>query len=218
LAVQNVGYWSNHSGLSVDPPETIKVDKHHLDEKLGVITWPGGKTDRPRGWVIGDRERPLRIGVPKRTSFVEFVTVLSNHTVEGYCIDVFMEALKLVPYELPYIFVPFGDGLSNPHYDDLVQFVTDDVFDGAVGDIAIVTNRTKIVDYTQPYATTGLVIVVPINNSKGSAWVFLRPFTIEMWCVTAAAFVLIAFVIWLLEHRVNDDFRGPLKRQLVTIF
>nr|GEW06371.1 glutamate receptor 3.7 [Tanacetum cinerariifolium] len=92
------------------------------------------------------------------------------------------------------------------------------VFDGAVGDIAIVTNRTKIVDYTQPYATTGLVIVVPINNSKGSAWVFLRPFTIEMWCVTAAAFVLIAFVIWLLEHRVNDDFRGPLKRQLVTIF
>ncbi|GKB82373.1 glutamate receptor 5 [Tanacetum coccineum] len=218
LAVQNVGYWSNHSGLSVDPPETIKVEKRHLDEKLGVITWPGGKTDRPRGWVIGDRERPLRIGVPKRTSFVEFVTELSNHTVEGYCIDVFMEALKLVPYELPYIFVPFGDGLSNPHYDDLVQFVTDDVFDGAVGDIAIVTNRTKIVDYTQPYATTGLVIVVPINNSKGSAWVFLRPFTIEMWCVTAAAFVLIAFVIWLLEHRVNDDFRGPLKRQLITIF
>lgn len=80
------------------------------------------------------------------------------------------------------------------------------------------TNRTKIVDYTQPYATTGLVIVVPINNSKASAWVFLRPFTIEMWCATATAFILIAFVIWLLEHRVNDDFRGPLKRQLVTIF
>lgn len=127
LVVQNVGYWSNHSGLSIDPPESLKVDKHHLDEKLGVITWPGGKTDRPRGWVIGDRERPLRIGVPKRASFVEFVTELSNHTVEGYCIDVFMEALKLVPYELPYRFVPFGDGLSNPSYDHLVRSVTDDV-------------------------------------------------------------------------------------------
>ncbi|PWA46481.1 glutamate receptor 5 [Artemisia annua] len=218
LVVQNVGYWSNHSGLSIDPPESLKVDKRYLDEKLGVITWPGGKTDRPRGWVIGDRERPLRIGIPKRASFVEFVTELSNHTIQGYCIDVFMEALKLVPYELPYRFMPFGDGLSNPSYDDLVRSVTDDVFDGAVGDIAIVTNRTKIVDYTQPYATTGLVIVVPINDSKASAWVFLRPFTTEMWCVTAVAFILIAFVIWLLEHRVNDDFRGPLKRQLTTIF
>ncbi|KAI7728134.1 hypothetical protein M8C21_007129 [Ambrosia artemisiifolia] len=190
LAVRNVGYWSNHSGLSIKPPESLKVDKNSSlvsNDELGVITWPGGKTDRPRGWVIGDTERPLRIGIPKRTSFVEFVTELSNHTIEGYCIDVFKEALKLV-------------------------------FDGAVGDIAIVTNRTRIVDYTQPYATTGLVIVVPINNSKASTWVFLRPFTIEMWCVTATAFVLIALVIWLLEHRVNDDFRGPLKRQLVTIF
>ncbi|KAI3753344.1 hypothetical protein L2E82_25395 [Cichorium intybus] len=221
--IQKVGYWSNNSGLSIDPPEFLKVDKNknkssNLNEKLGVITWPGGQTDRPRGWVIGDTERPLRIGLPKRTSFVEFVTELSNHTIQGYCIDVFKEAIKLVPYQLPYRFVPFGDGKSNPNYDQLVKFVTDDVFDGAVGDIAIVTNRTKIVDFTQPYATTGIVIIVPINNSKASAWVFLRPFTVEMWCVTAAAFVLIAFVIWLLEHRVNDDFRGPLKRQLVTIF
>ncbi|KAK1423914.1 hypothetical protein QVD17_19225 [Tagetes erecta] len=220
-AVHNVGYWSNHSGLSIEPPESVKVDKTSSavsNDNLGVITWPGGKTDRPRGWVIGDAERPLRIGVPRRASFVEFVTELSNHTIAGYCIDVFKEALNLVPYDLPYRFVPFGDGLSNPSYDDLVKFVTDDVFDGAVGDIAIVTNRTRIVDYTQPYATTGLVIVVPINNSKASTWVFLRPFTIEMWCVTAMAFVLIAIVMWLLEHRVNDDFRGPLKRQLVTIF
>lgn len=219
-SIQNVGYWSNHSGLSIVAPESLKVDKNkssNLDENLGVITWPGGSTDRPRGWVIGDQERPLRIGIPKRASFVEFVTELSNHTIQGYSIDVFTEAVKLVPYQLPFRFVPFGDGESNPSYDQLVRFVTDDVFDGAVGDIAIVTNRTKIVDYTQPYATTGLVIVVP-NDSKASAWVFIRPFTVEMWCVTAAAFVLIALVMWVLEHRVNDDFRGPLKRQLVTIF
>ncbi|XP_071726084.1 glutamate receptor 3.7-like [Rutidosis leptorrhynchoides] len=221
LAIHNVGYWSTRSGLSIVPPESLKVNKSSslgLNDKLGVITWPGGKTDRPRGWVIGDTERPLRIGIPKRSSFVEFVTELSNHTIEGYCIDVFKEALNLVPYDLPYKFVPFGDGQTNPNYDQLVRFVEEDVFDGAVGDISIVTNRTKIVDFTQPYATTGLVIVVPLNNQKASKWVFLRPFTVEMWCVTAGAFVLIALVIWLLEHRVNNDFRGPLKRQLVTIF
>lgn len=92
------------------------------------------------------------------------------------------------------------------------------MFDAAIGDIAIVTNRTRIVDFSQPYIATGLVIVAPINNHKESAWVFLKPFTVEMWCVTAASFVMIAVVIWILEHRVNDDFRGPPRRQLATMF
>lgn len=74
-----------------------------------------------------------------------------------------------------------------------------------------------IVDFSQPYISTGLVIVAP-TNAKPSAWVFLKPFTLEMWCVTAASFVIIAVVIWTLEHRVNNDFRGPPKRQLITMF
>lgn len=220
--IRGVGYWSNYSGLSVLPPEDLKGEQNRnslLDQKLRIVTWPGGITEKPRGWEIAANERPLRLGIPKRTSFVDFVTELNtSHKVQGYCIDVFNAALKLVPYNVPHTFIPFGDGRSNPHYDELVQKVADDVFDGVVGDVAIVTNRTRIVDFTQPYAATGLVIVAPVHNTKLSAWVFLKPFTVEMWCVTAAAFVMIAVVIWILEHRVNDDFRGPPKRQLITMF
>ncbi|KAG6722293.1 hypothetical protein I3842_03G153600 [Carya illinoinensis] len=222
MAVHMVGYWSNSSGFSVLPPENIKSEENsysHLHQKLNMVTWPGGSMERPRGWEIADNERPLRIGVPNRASFVEFATKLHNNlNMQGYCIDLFIEARKLVPYDVPYRFEPFGDGHSNPNYDNLVKMVADEVFDAAVGDIAIVTNRTKIVDFSQPYATTGLVIVAPVRNSKSSAWVFLKPFTVEMWCVTAASFVMIAVVIWILEHRVNNDFRGPPKRQLVTMF
>ncbi|KAJ7981300.1 Glutamate receptor [Quillaja saponaria] len=191
MAITEVGYWSNYSGFSVVPPETLEGKKENersnlnLDQKLNNVTWPGGKTDRPRGWVVSGNERPLRIGVPKRASFVEFVTEQHDtHKIEGYCIDVFMEARKLVPYDVPFTFKPFGDGHSNPNYDALVKMVAEDVFDAAVGDIAIVTNRTRIVDFSQPFATTGLVIVAPIQNAKS---------------------------------RINDDFRGPPKRQLVTM-
>lgn len=219
---RRVGYWSNLTGLSVLPPEISLARKNsvsRLDQKLGNVTWPGGKTEKPRGWIIADSERPLIIGVPNRASFVEFVTEShDSHKIQGYCIDVFNEARKLVPYEVPFRFELFGNGQSNPNYDQLVNMVANDVFDAAVGDIAIVTNRTKIVGFTQPYISTGLVIVVPIDSSKSSAWVFIKPFTVEMWCVTAASFVIIGVVIWILEHRVNNDFRGPLKRQLVTIF
>ncbi|KAA8517181.1 hypothetical protein F0562_017474 [Nyssa sinensis] len=184
MAIRRVGYWSNNSGLSVLPPETLKEEQisySHLDQKLENVTWPGRKTEKPRGWKLVNDERPLRIGVPKRASFIEFVTELNNsHNVQGYCINVFIEAQKLVPYDVPYRFEPFRDGRSNPSYDELVRMVVDNVFDAAVGDIAIVTNRTKIVDFTQPYAATGLVIVAPISNSKSSAWVFLKPFTVEL--------------------------------------
>ncbi|GMH12588.1 hypothetical protein Nepgr_014429 [Nepenthes gracilis] len=221
MAVKIVGYWSNSSGLSVLPPEALKQEQHDysfVNQNLKNVVWPGGKTENPRGWVISNDGRPLRIGVPRRVSFVEFVTVFSNTSeVEGYCIDVFNEARKLVPYEIPYEFQPFGDGLSNPSYNELVRMVADDVLDAAVGDIAIVMDRTKFVDFTQPYAATGLVILAPTNNKKSRTWVFLRPFTVQMWCATAGSLVFMGIVMWILERRVNDYFQGPPKRQIIKV-
>ncbi|XP_049413303.1 glutamate receptor 3.7 [Solanum stenotomum] len=219
--IHTVGYWSNFSGLSVLPPKSLQNKETaatRLNQNLKSVTWPGGKSETPRGWVIANDERPLRIGFPRRASFTEFVTLNASHNVQGYCIDLFYEARKLVPYDIPFRFVPFGTGLANPDYDAFVNMVATDVFDAAVGDIAIVTNRTRMVDFTQPYVSTGLVIVAPIDTSKSSAWVFLKPFTLEMWGVTALSFLIIAVVIWILEHRVNEDFRGPPKRQITTMF
>lgn len=218
--IHTVGYWSNFSGLSILPPQELQNKETAVtrsNQNLNSVTWPGGKSVTPRGWVIANDDRPLRIGFPRRASFTEFVTLNASHNVQGYCIDLFYEARKLVPYDIPFTFVPFGTGLANPDYDALVNMVATDGLDAAVGDIAIVTNRTRMVDFTQPYVSTGLVIVAPIDNSESSAWVFLKPFTLEMWGVTALSFLIIAVVIWILEHRVNDDFRGPPKRQITTM-
>lgn len=89
--------------------------------------------------------------------------------------------------------------------------------DAVVGDITIVTNRTRIVDFTQPYVESGLVVVTPVKKLRSIAWAFLRPFTPLMWAVIACYFLLVGTVVWLLEHRVNDEFRGPPKKQIITI-
>lgn len=90
-------------------------------------------------------------------------------------------------------------------------------FDAAVGDITIVTNRTRTVDFTQPYKESGLVVVAPVRRLNSSAWAFLRPFTPMMWTVISALFLLVGAVVWILEHRTNDEFRGPPKKQMITI-
>lgn len=87
-----------------------------------------------------------------------------------------------------------------------------------MGDISIVTNRTRIVDFTQPYTQSGLVIVAPAKEQHSNAWAFLKPFDTTMWCATGAFFLFVGLVVWILEHRLNQDFRGSPKQQIATIF
>ncbi|KAF7130101.1 hypothetical protein RHSIM_Rhsim10G0193300 [Rhododendron simsii] len=136
---------------------------------------------------------------------------------KGYCIDVFMAALNLLPYALPYKLIPFGDGVNNPSCTELVRLITAGVYDAAIADIAIITNRSRMVDCTQPYIEFGLVVVAPVKKLNSDAWAFLRPFSGSMWIVTGVFFLLVGTVVWILDHRLNDDFRGPPRKQVVTI-
>ncbi|XP_073023644.1 glutamate receptor 3.2-like isoform X1 [Primulina eburnea] len=218
---KQIGYWSNYSGLSTVPPEILynkAPNRSSANQKLHSVTWPGRTTVKPHGWVFPHNGRQLRIGVPDRVSYKAFVSEdEKTKEIHGYCIDVFLAAIELLPYAVPHEFILFGDKHKNPSYSELVNLITTGVFDAAVGDIAIVRNRTKIVDFTQPYIESGLVVVVPVRKQSSSAWAFLRPFTTPMWVVTGAFFIMVGVVVWILEHRMNKDFRGPPKKQLITI-
>ena len=88
-----------------------------------------------------------------------------------------------------------------------------------VGAITILANRSLYVDFTLPYTESGVSMVVPtIDERKENAWVFLKPLTWDLWVTSFCFFVFIGFVIWVLEHRVNKDFRGPRSYQVGTIF
>ncbi|XP_024990721.1 glutamate receptor 3.3 isoform X1 [Cynara cardunculus var. scolymus] len=219
--IRTVGYWSNGSGLSTLTPENLyskQVNRSSANQELHSIIWPGEVVTKPRGWVFPNNGKLLKIAVPLRVSYKEFVSQLPGTNMsKGFCIDVFVAAVNLLPYAVPYQFIPFGNGKENPSYTELVRLISTGVFDGAVGDIAIVTNRTKIVDFTQPYAASGLVVVAPFKKMNTGAWAFLRPFSPTLWAVTAAFFLVVGIVVWILEHRINDDFRGTPKRQVITI-
>ncbi|KAK1433213.1 hypothetical protein QVD17_10122 [Tagetes erecta] len=217
-----IGYWSNHSGLSVQSPETLYAkpsNRSTSNQNLRSVVWPGNTIEKPRGWEFPNNGRPLRIVVPFRASFKEIGTrVNGSHEFHGFSIDVFLAARELIPYPVPYEFITFGDGQKNPNYTELVNTVAYNTYDAAVGDIAIITKRTKVVDFTQPYIESGLVVLVPSKELDPSTWAFFRPFTPLMWVVTMLFSIIIGVAVWMLEHRLNDEFRGPPKQQLVTIF
>ncbi|KAH9328302.1 hypothetical protein KI387_000410, partial [Taxus chinensis] len=214
--VRSVGYWSNQFGLSVNPPES---NHSNSKQQLYDIVWPGERKLVPRGWVFPNNGKHFLIGVPKKSGFPEFVkTVEGTNMMTGFCIDVFVAAVNLLPYAFSYRFVSFVQENSTPTYNDLVEQVVLKKFDAAVGDISIVTNRSKIVDFTQPYIASGLVVVIPTRETlSNNAWAFLQPFTLGMWCTIVVCFLVIGSVIWILEHKTNPEFRGKPKYQVATV-
>lgn len=92
------------------------------------------------------------------------------------------------------------------------------MFDAAVGDITIRENRFLSVDFTLPYTESGVFMLVPMKDNENNTWFFLQPWSLDLWVTTVCFFIFIGFIVWILEHRVNTDFRGPPHHQIGTSF
>ncbi|KAJ4719201.1 Glutamate receptor [Melia azedarach] len=175
----------------------------------------GGSAATPR-----DSGKKLRIGVPVKTGFIELVNVVHDSqtnatTIDGFCIEVFKTALDSLTYEVPYEFIPIEN--ANRSYNDLVYQVYLQKFDAVVGDTTITANRSLYVDFTLPYTDMGIGMIVPTEQNN-NMWIFLKPLKADLWLTTAVFFVLTGFIIWIIEHPINDEFQGSRAQQIGTMF
>ncbi|GAB2276268.1 hypothetical protein Dimus_010999 [Dionaea muscipula] len=225
---KEIGFWTRDRGivrqLNSGNTSTGSVLYSTSRSDLGAIIWPGDSTSVPKGWVIPTNGKKLRIGVPVKNGFTEFVTVKTDPStnstlVTGYCIDVFEAVISILPYSVPFEYVPFQkpDGESAGTYNELLYQIYLQKFDAVVGDTTIIANRSLYVDFTLPYTESGVTMVVPMKGSdKKNAWIFLRPLSSELWITSLLFFAFMAFVIWALEHRINPQFQGPMRQQVGT--
>ncbi|GJN33927.1 hypothetical protein PR202_gb22558 [Eleusine coracana subsp. coracana] len=152
----------------------------------------------------------------------------------GFCGDVFEEVLRTLHYDIPIHYEEFGDGKgqSSGTYDELVYKVyrksavlaalfeyTVLEYDAVVGDIMILANRSLYVDFTLPYTESGVRMLVPARDQRQkTAWTFLKPLASDLWLASGAFFVLTGLVVWFIEHRTNQEFRGTPANQIGSIF
>ncbi|KAF9678496.1 hypothetical protein SADUNF_Sadunf07G0041000 [Salix dunnii] len=221
---RELGFWSSKFGF------TNSLIKHNSEENtsisteevLGPVYWPDGRTLVPHGLSetgIGEERRTqLRIAVPATSMFNQFVKVSHDENqnvtlITGFSINVFEAVVKCLQYPLLYDMVPFHGS-----YDDMVTAVSEKIYDAAVGDIVITANRHQLIEFSQPYVQSGLVTVVVMKSDKShQSLMFLRPFTKKMWILMAAMTVYTGFVVWVIEHEKNEEFRGSPARQMGTI-
>ena len=98
------------------------------------------------------------------------------------------------------------------------MFATDQIFDAVVGDVTIVARRYQHAEFTHPYTESGLVMIVPvISKTSNRAWLFMKPFTMAMWILTAVINLYNGFVIWLLERNNCPELKGSVLNQMGTL-
>ncbi|CBI17828.3 unnamed protein product, partial [Vitis vinifera] len=223
--VKGIGFWTPKHGISREVNLSDSQLYSTSANSLQPTIWPGLSAVTPKGWTMPVSGKKLRIGVPVKGGFTELVKVDRNLqtgsvSVSGFCIDVFKAAVENLPYALTYEFIPFADsnGSSAGTYNDLVFQVYLQVFDAVVGDVTITANRSLYVDFTLPYTELGVGMVVPIEIGKAkNMWIFLEPLTVDLWLVSGAFFILTGCIVWFIERKINDEFKGSRAQQVGMI-
>ncbi|KAJ0985058.1 hypothetical protein J5N97_003414 [Dioscorea zingiberensis] len=171
--------------------EISKLFNSTSPANLKTVIWPGDTTSVPKGWEMPTNGRRLKIAVPVKYGFNEFVNVVHDQTnnrttVTGYCIDVFDAVMQLLPYAVPYDYIPFDT--PDGSYSDMIDQVFLQRYDAVVGDTTIIANRSLYVDFTLPYTESGVSMIVPIKEDKRNMWIFLEPLTTDLWLGTLTFF------------------------------
>lgn len=127
---KEIGFWTEENGIVREL--NAKHNNKYSTERanLGAIVWPGDTTAQPKGWIIPTNGKKLRVLVPPKVGFSEFVRVnkdpsTNRTTVTGYCIEVFDTVIASLPYSIQYEYFVFSksDGKIAGNYNDLVYQV-----------------------------------------------------------------------------------------------
>ncbi|XP_049356240.1 glutamate receptor 2.8-like [Solanum verrucosum] len=186
---KKVGIWIPSHGIRRELNMNSTTTNHtNSREYIRSIIWPGDSTVVPKGWEVPMSGKKLKIGVPVKAGFTDFIRVTrdgqANAHISGFYIDVFKSVMEALPYAVPYELVPFEypDGSSAGTYNDLIHQVFLGNYDAAIGDITITANRSKYVDFTLPFAEGGVLTIVPTTyEDVNDIWAFLKPLKKELW-------------------------------------
>nr|KAJ0203647.1 hypothetical protein LSAT_V11C500274800 [Lactuca sativa] len=210
-------YWTEGSGFSETMDDDINGATTYTNsmDSVGQALWPVQPwyANKRRRKLAGNPEIRMRVGVPGRSLFKQFVNVeynpKKNETViSGFVIAVFDEIMREM--KLPYDYFPF-----NGSYDELMRQIPAEKFDAIAGDVTIVARRHEYVDFTQPYTESGLEMIVPIRSKlSNQPWLFMKPFTAQMWWLIAAITLYNGFIIWLIEKPHCKHLQGSIITQI----
>ncbi|KAL9326015.1 hypothetical protein ACSQ67_006660 [Phaseolus vulgaris] len=177
---------------------------------IGLLVLLQSPTVNGSNGRLKNGEIKLRVRVPMRDGFPQFVNVVwdpsqQNYTVSGYCMDVFYAVVTRLPFNVSLHIVPFvveSNQVSRRRHAILKQMSTES--EVVVGDLTIRANRSNYVDFTVPYTGSGVKMVVPVQHGRDqNMWTFVKPFSWDLWLSIIIISTFIGLAILIMERNVS---------------
>ncbi|XP_042022815.1 glutamate receptor 2.1-like [Salvia splendens] len=102
-----VGFWSERCGLL--KPGDREDGCSSKTENLDLVVWPGKTCEAPKGWEFPTSGKKLRVGIPPKGGFHEFIDFAKN---------VFEEVWNKTPYAAQIEYIQSDDGED---YDGFIK-------------------------------------------------------------------------------------------------
>ena len=125
-----------------------------------------------------------------------------NDQFEGFVVDLAQELGRELNFLFEIHIVKDGQyGSSNAktgEWNGMIGEVIRGEADIAVADLAVNSERERVVDFTYPFMSTGISILYkkPLKKET-SLWSFLSPFSVTVWIYMLGTFVAVSVLLFL---------------------
>ncbi|CAF1056376.1 unnamed protein product [Didymodactylos carnosus] len=175
--------------------------------QVDVIVWPGNLLVTPTGLAAlsGVNLRIVVIEALPFTMLRNVTDAFGHNTTKliGYVPDL-IDLLKNSMGFIPNITL----APSNQTYAGLILAVANGVYDMAIGDITVTSERRKIVDFSTSIFGNSLRIIIrqtPAVNVDLLS--YLKPFSLKVWLTLLGVSIYAAILFCLLERHKNEALR-----------
>ncbi|ESO10960.1 hypothetical protein HELRODRAFT_190246 [Helobdella robusta] len=208
-----IGHWSTESGLSIQPPEKLKMFKGNntFANKTRIVT--------------SILTAPYLKERPQPTNGTKWE---GNDRYEGYCADLAKKIADFVGFTYtikPVNDTKYGQKGENATWNGMVGELIRHEADLAIAPLTITADREQVIDFSKPFMSLGISIMIkrPLKDPPG-VFSFMSPLSNEIWMCVIFAYIGVSVVLFLVsrfspfEWHIEDHTDGPSVTNNFTIF
>ncbi|XP_052795006.1 glutamate receptor 2-like isoform X2 [Mya arenaria] len=201
------GYSANNSGMTAyqigrwfsDSPRFMS--RLHIRDRLGIgnSTSPFPLVGRTAK-VVTILEKPFCM--LKR----DYKVRVGNDKYEGFAVDLIQEVADMLKFNYEIYLVhdgKFGSKLADGNWNGMIGELLSGNATMSVAPLSINSLREEAVDFTKPFMTRYISVLMKVPRSTTSYFEFLNPLHPVVWFCTLGAFVFVSIVLYILERIGN---------------
>lgn len=142
----------------------------------------------------------------------DYMQRLGNDRFEGFAVDLITEVAKMLDFNFEIYLVhdgKFGTKKENGEWNGMIGELLAGNATMLVAPLSINSQREEAVDFTKPFMTRYISVLMRVPKSEQSYFEFLNPLHHNVWYCTFGAFMMVSVILYFLERfgiRQNKDY------------